>query len=375
MSKPSFYDFELEILKSMSWVSLKSFYINVLNKFDWIIGTWKRHLPAFGGLLFVKLEMSPCRIVGYDVQGIDLETHLVPMFETNIEIIDCDVSKSHTYLANENISCILYSLKEHNLAIDYDSERPEEIKISCLVGDSDQHHDKEKMKSDFHEAVGMNNVAIPDAIFAGFDNGGITFSEINVPPVSHDVRIIVKPGFFAGDYSAHGNEIVLLQYNSNIILLEKISGDRNVRYGAISLEIDMNFPVDYMEVLKYIARQPDEFSVKRVIEQFPMSEDHWSEKGDKPKSNYVDKSLLQALQYWLPYRTFGIDESDNSFIAALKGKITLGMMPDAEVPDYFYYEILAVITDDNSLCVLCPDEESGVGLDNIDEMFFKRLFS
>ena len=377
ISKSSFYDFTLEDLNSTSMVSLKSLYMNVLCKWGWLVGTWKRNISAFGGMLFIKLEMSPCRIIGYDVQGMNLELNLVPMFEIHINKYDDGVlSENVNYISDDRISCTLYSLTQHDLAVECTDGNPDEIKISCLNDDSAMGHDKEQMISDFAHTLGMNNLEIVHAILDGFKNDGITFSRINVPLVSDDLKIL-EPGFFVGDYSVHGNEILLLKYGLNSILLEKVSGDRNVRCGTVSVDIDLTCPVDYSEVLKFMARQPYTFNIGNAVTRFQIKEKGWLEEQIKSKScSHVNKRLVQLLKSKTVHvgRTFGIDENNCSYISAFKGKITLGMMPHAENPDYFYYEVLAIITNQDSLCVFwCPRGEQTTGIDNILENAYKRL--
>merc|ERR1712176_845729 len=143
---------------------------------------------------------------------------------------------------------------------------------------------------DFRAAVRINNEAIPNAILNGFNNGGIRCTKINMPLESCDAQI-VKPGFFTGDYSAHGTEVLLLKFGLNSILFEKISGDRNVRSGAVSIDIDLTCPIDYLKVLKFIARQPGEFNVRDIISRFQMkAEDCLLEGQSKSKRCYhVDK--------------------------------------------------------------------------------------
>ena len=119
-SEPSFYDFTLESLSSMNWKSLKSLYINVIEKWGWLIGSWKRHISAYGGLLFVKVRMSPCQVVGYDVLGVELEMNLVPMFE----ICANNENDGEMFFGNPNcftegrIRCTLYSKTEHYFTIE-----------------------------------------------------------------------------------------------------------------------------------------------------------------------------------------------------------------------------------------------------------------
>ena len=369
-SEPSFYDFTLESLSSMNWKSLKSLYINVIEKWGWLIGSWKRHISAYGGLLFVKVRMSPCQVVGYDVLSVELEMNLVPMFEINISENDSDLLIGNPNCFTEGrIRCTLYSKTEHYFTIERNIECPEEIEICCLKGDSGDDHDKEQMISDFGEALGRNSFEITNAIFDGFYNGGISLSKINVPPISCDNKI-VEPGFFAGDYGAHGTEILLLKYDSSSILLEKVTGDKNVRCGAVSIDIDMNCPVDYIKVLKFIAKQPNEFNIKDILNRFQARDDSWQE---DESCYHVERGLVQVLKSMFPERTFGIDETDNSFIAAFKGKITLGMMPDAVIPDYFYHEVLVVITNENSLYVYWGYHALDLGFDSVAEMPYKRL--
>ena len=372
ISEPSFYDFTLESLSSMNWKSLKSLYINVIDKWGWLIGSWKRRISAYGGLLFVKVQMSPCQVVGYDVLGVELEMNLVPMFGINISKNDSDLLIGNPNSFTEGrIRCTLYSKTEHYLTIESNIECPDEIKICCLKGGSAEDHDKEQMISDFEEAVGYNNIVISNAIFKGFNNGGISYGKINVPPISFDVNL-VEPGFFAGDHRCIGTrtEILLLKYDSSSILLEKVTGDKNVRCGAVSIDIDMNCPVDYIKVLKFIAKQPNEFNIKDILNRFQVKEDFLL----KDHCYIVDTGLVQVLKSIFPERTFGIDENDNSFIAAYKGKISLATMSHSVIPDYFYQEVLAVITNENYLYVYCRMcDESYHGFNRVQEIPYKRL--
>ena len=50
--------------------------------------------------------------------------------------------------------------------------------------------------------------------------------------------------------------------------------NKNVRCGAVSINIDMSCPVDYSKVLRFIAEQPDEFNVKNTIQRFQIKEGH-----------------------------------------------------------------------------------------------------
>ena len=161
-----------------------------------------------------------------------------------------------------------------------------------------------------------------------------------------------------------------MKYDSSSILLEKVTGDKNVRCGAVSIDIDMNCPVDYIKVLKFIAKQPNEFNIKDILNRFQARDDSWQE---DESCYHVDRGLVQVLKSMFPERTFGIDETDNSFIAAFKGKITLGRMPDAVIPDYFYHEVLVVITNENSLYVYWGYHALDLGFDSVAEMPYKRL--
>ena len=370
VTQPSLYGFTLESLGSLNWLSLQSLFINVLDKWGWLFGPWKRHISAFGGLLFVRLEISPFQVIGYDVIGIDLDINLVPMFAINIRDYLPD-GENVLYVSDAKISCNLYSRTEHHLTIEHNVESTDVMKICCRRGDPTQHHDIEKMIEDFAEAVGINKEEIPHALFSGLTSGGIEYSKIHMPLVSCDVKLI-EPGFFAGDYSAHGTEILLLKYDENSIQLEKVSGDKNVRYGTVSIDIDMTYPVDYLKVLKFIATKPHEFNVRNIIDKFKINSEGCPL---KVESNlcYVEKGLIQDLKYMHPRKSFGVDESDNSFIAAFKGKITLGNMPDAAIPDYFFYEVLAIITNENSLYALFHYDELRSGFNTVDEMPFKRV--
>jgi hypothetical protein len=367
LSEPSFYDFSLDFLQSMSWVSIKSFYVDVLRQWDWLVGFWSRCTPVFGGLLFVKLEMSSCRIIGYDVQGKNLEKNLVPVFIISIDQNECN-------RCGDDIRCVFYSKTEHSLTINFDAKNPTEFRICCSKDYSIQDHDKDKVIADLADTVGVNNNSITNAIFNGFRNGGITYAKINMPIATDGIKFL-EPGFFAGDYSNCGTEILLLKYASNCILLEKLIGDRNVRSGSVSVSIDLTCPIDYIEVLKFITKRPDEFNVKNVNEHFKIKDDSCLKNQIELQSCFaVDKSLLEALRIVHPDRTFGVDDSNSSFIAAFKGKITLGMMPDAVVPDYFYYEVLAVITSQDRLCVFFPFDESYLSIFLVREKIFKRLY-
>ena len=371
ISEPSFYDFTLESLSSMNWKSLKSLYINVIEKWGWLIGSWKRHISAYGGLLFVKVQMSPCQVVGYDVLGVELEMNLVPIFEINISENDSDLLIGNPNCFTEGrIRCTLYSKTEHYLTIERNIECPEEIKICCLKGDSGDDHDKTQMISDFREAVRSDSFDITNAIFDSFNNGGITFSKMNVPLTSFDNE--VEPGFFTGGYGGHGTQILLLKYRSNNIILEKVSGDKNVRSEAVSIDIEMNCPVDYLNVLEFIASQPNQFNVKDVLNRFQAREDSWQE---NQSCYHVNNGLVQTLKSLFPERTFGVDENDNSFIAAFKGKITLLHFSDpaAVSQEYFRQEVLVVITNKNSLYVYYSYDKSYLGFNKVQEIPYKRL--
>ena len=366
-TKPAFYDFSLDSLRSMTWKSLQLFFVNVLQKWGWIIGTWRRNIPAFGGMLFVKLELDHNRIIAYDVQGLQMDLHLIPVFELTFD---------DRFKADRKARCILYSTSDHDISVTSDSKMKElELQISCLAGDMENNHDMLQMKNDLEKTVSMNNVEITNAVFDSYKKSALTFSQLSIPPVLKDKKL-VEPGFFMGDYSAHGTEILLLKYGvEDNVQLEKISGDRNVRCGATSVDIDLNCQVDYIRVLKYIVENPHDFNVKDVIQRFPM-ENNCSWRDDITTSSlyHVEKSLAAALSSVCPNINLGVDKNSKTFIAAFKGNITLGMMPEAVVPDYFYYEVLVVITNADKLLILWPAHgESRRGIDLVYDMVLNRI--
>ncbi|XP_066941851.1 F-box only protein 31-like isoform X3 [Macrobrachium rosenbergii] len=56
---------------------------------------------------------------------------------------------------------------------------------------------------------------------------------------------IITPGLFKGDYSAHGVELILFKYISeNELHGYKVTGDRNVSAGKISLKCFLDYPVN-----------------------------------------------------------------------------------------------------------------------------------
>ena len=368
-AKPGSYDFSLDSLHSMTWKSLKLFFVNILQKWGWIIGTWRRNIPAFGGMLFVKLELDHNRIIAYDVQGLQMVLHLVPVFELKFD----ECFRINKYSRR----CTLYPRSDHDILVTSDSKNKElELQISCLADDMDNDHDITQMIEDFENTVNMNNVEITSAVFDSYKKSALTFSQLTIPPVLTDGHL-VEPGFFMGDYSAHGTEILLLKYGvEDNVQLEKISGDRYVRCGATSVDIDLNRQVDYIRVLKYIVDNPQDFNVEDVIQRFPM-ENNCSWRDDITTSSlyHVEKSLAAALSRVCPDIDLGVDKNNQTFVAAFKGKITLGMMPEDVVPEYFYVEVLAVFTNANKLCLLCPDfdDESLRGIHFVDPMIFNRI--
>ena len=398
-TKPAFYDFSLDSLHSMTWKSLKSFFVNILQKWGWLLGTWRRNIPAFGGMLFVKLELDHNRIIAYDVQGLQMVLHLVPVFELTFDDrfkikkkarcilysrTDHDVSissdsknlESGRFKIKKKARCILYSRTDHDISVSSDSKNLElGLQISCLAGDMHKDHDIIQMKNDLAETVGRNNVKITNAVFARYKKSALSFSQLTIPPVVKD-KNLVEPGFFLGDYSAHGTEILLLKYGvEDNVQLEKISGDRNVRCGATSVDIDLNRQVDYIRVLKYIVENPHDFNVKDVIQRFPM-ENNCSWRDDITTSSlyHVEKSLAAALSRAYPNFDLGVDKNNKTFVAAFKGNITLGGMPEAVVPKYFFYEVLVVITNADKLLILWPAlGESRRGINLVERMVFNRI--
>ena len=366
-TKPAFYDLSLDYLYPMTWKSLKLLFVNILQKWGWLLGTWRRNIPAFGGMLFVKLEFSHNRIIAYDVQGLQMVLHLLPVFELTFD---------DRFKIKKKARCILYSRTDHDISVSSDSENLElELRISCLAGDMHKDHDIIQMKNDLAETVGINNVKITNAVFARYKKSALTFSQLRIPPVLKD-KNLVEPGFFMGDYSAHGTEILLLKYGvKDNVQLEKISGDRNVRCGATSVDIDLNCQVDYIKVLKYIVENPHDFNVKDVIQRFPMENNcSWRDDSTTSSLYHVEKSLAAALTCTCPNFDLGVDKKNRTFVAAFKGNITLGMMPEAVVPNYFFNEVLVVITNADKLLILWPAlGESRRGIYLVDRMVFNRI--
>ena len=390
---PISYNFPVEFLLTMEWVQLRSLYINAFKKWDWLIGFWKSLIPAFGGLLHVQMKMSPCKIVGYIIQAppkaTEFQTSLVPIFVINIETNEAGVYRNSDidYLDKDGICCALYSTTEHYVSISLENEMECEygmkMRMCCHSDDcfakTDEffkEHDIETMRHDFVSSLGMNSSEVVQAMFSGFRDGGIMFTSINMPQSLAEERVIT-PGFFAGDYAVHGSEILSLTYDSNHMILTKISGDRYVRCGAISILVDMTHPINYLGVLNSIARQPDLFNVKKILEEFQMTEDSLDVLlGLEP--TYVDEALINILQLIdadLIDATFKDNESDGrSYVAAFKGRITLGMMPELEKPEYYYHDVLAVVTSQDNLFVFIPfHDEYQTGIRTIYKQKLRRL--
>ena len=372
-TKPAFYDFSLDSLHSMTWKSLKLFFVNILQKWGWLLGTWRRNIPAFGGMLFVKLESDHERIIAYDVQGLQMVLHLVPVFELTFD---------DRFKTNKKARCILYSTSDHFISVTSDFKNNElYLQISCLAGDIDNDHDITQMIEDFESTVNMNNVEITNAVFDCYKKSALTFSQLTIPPALTDEHV-VKPGFFMGDYDENGTEILLLKYGAeDNILLEKISGDLYVRCGATTIDIDLNCQVDYIEVLNFIVESPQDFNVKDVIQRFPMGKNcSWRDNATSRSVFYVDKMLSAAISRVCPNFDIGVDKNNRTFVAAFKGNITLGnwhdaRLPEGVVPDYFHVEVLVVFTNANKLCVLCPNfhDESLQGIHLVDPMVLNRI--
>ena len=383
ISDPPCYNFPIEILMNMNWVQLRSLYINAFKKWDWLIGFWRSHIPAFGGMLHVQMKMSPCRIAGYSVQAsraMHLKTYLVPMFVIKIEKNESHLSP-HDSIGNftgDGICCALYSINEHDVSISREKEikssKPTKMKIHCRTNNFVSDHDFESMKLAFSTFLGMNHEEVIHTVSSKICDSGIMFTNIEMPRSSTEKRIIA-PGFFAGDYSAtHGSEILSLTYDSRSMKFTKISGDRNVRCGAVSMLVDLSHPINYLEVVSSIAKQPDMFNVKKIVEEFKIQNESNSKLGKK--AIIVDEALVNLLEMIDGDLTNATLKNGqvHSYIAAFKGRITLGMMPEVENPEYYYHDILAVVTSQDTLFVYIPcHDEYQTGIRMIFKQRLRRL--
>lgn len=337
---PICYGFEKETLVGMKVDQLKVLYSFAVTKWGWLIGFWKREIPAFGGLLFVKLESSPFRIVGYNIQ------------------YDTDVLRSRTCanplfcidIKTNKVTCMLFPVSSHSGKIvreNIEDTLPQRNKMNILCESRkrfSKDHTVSDMESYFSQLLGMNTEKIIKIIAKSYPSGGLSYSQISMP-LKVTAPIIIQPGFFGGNYHAHGGEILSLSTTEDSIKLTKISGDRNVRSGEISIKIDLLYEIDYLAVLRLILIGPHYHSlnVQEILEQFRIN--HTREMPRNKDPIIIPKRLIDLLiQQDTERKCLFHSENDNfSYLGAFKGRITLGAMPEVENPEYYYNDILVVI--------------------------------
>ena len=359
------FEQEPYFFKDLQQEELKNYYIKVVKKWGWLIGLWRRQLKRFGGMLQVKVESSCHRIAGYDIQAIGLSINPVPVFVIYFDALSFKTINVNCHDFNQ-IRCVFYSKNGHYCNIE-SSENDTHITLTCQDNTSES-HDVQSMMNDFRSALGMNHRAIPQAVFSELSHEGVKFSKI-LKPLESTKDAIIKPGYFAGDYSAHCCEIVSLQLNDSNIFMTKISGDGYVRAGSVSVNIDTTFLLDYLALLGSIIDNPYQFTLKNALSDFQIEDTDQL----NSESKIVVPGCMVAMLKAIDSKTFGLTE-DNTFIAAFKGQITLGNNPDNEFPTYHHKDIIAVITDDNTVTVYLSYIYTEIeGLGYTDEMLFKRI--
>ena len=337
---------------------LKLFCVKVINKWDWLVGLWQSEIPDFGGLLQVKLEVNPCRVVGYDIEGLDdLTKSARQMFS-----ISCEEYSNPSSKCNDIICCEFFSTVDHGCTIARCG--PKRIVLHC---DSAAVHDESEMGTALMETRSHNSLAIAGSYMRELSGDGLGFGRIKSPLSATRIN----PGVFAGNYGTHGTELLYLHQVENCFVLRKISGDQNVPAGIVSIIAETLLEVDYTAFLTSLvedAGSTDEFNLKESIEKHLFDPanvaDHKSSDTETKRLSVLTKSLDRLF----PGQGWNFAEG-HSFVEAFKGEVTLRMIGGA----YFENEVLVVVVDSDKVFVLWQYNNSPSNLGECMTMKFKRL--
>ena len=352
---------------------LKVFCIS-LEKWCWIVGIWKRNIPYFGGLLQIMLVTSPSpQIIATEIQAVTLK--VVPVQTFTISLLKDATSSDTTNLLSVEPECNYFEKSKHSCSVL--QTKNNEFVWSCC--EFQRNHDFERMNTDFRRSLGMNHRAIPDSILNKMSSkAGVGFSKIT-EKLSYSSKSPIKSGYFAGDYSAHACEIVSVESKDSVISIKKISGDKYVRSGTITISIDLDHRIDYVGVLKELVENTRSFRLNKAIDDYQMA-NNVTESDNDHNIQRVPVQISSRLDhpsfYMGDVQSFGLtraEDNQSTFFSAYKGTITLGDNPDSVDPDYKYTNMISVIQDKDTIYNLVIYDEKQDHASHIHEMILKRV--
>lgn len=214
-------------------------YTKVLYKYGWLVSLWRRDLDPYGGIVQIKYEEG--RIVGYD--------YLPPVYpKVHENLIRKKLFSVHLKPDGKlELSCLRGYKGPHKCKVTNYKEDGVTIKcsdISCHKHPDGDSNDYLKWVSDVFDPgnqFGFYHLPRQKFKFLKENEKRYNLLPLVVPENNPQFdNIPIKPGFFKGTYSAHGNEILALTYSveDNEAQLTKITGDPNVPATKVSQHID-----------------------------------------------------------------------------------------------------------------------------------------
>ncbi|XP_064640862.1 F-box only protein 31-A-like [Lineus longissimus] len=241
---------EFSISDISGWnCSYREIYTKVLYHYGWMVGLWQPDRGCYGGLICVKINNAAGRLEAWSYYpsqpaNVKLALRSKLLFtvwicngETHAQCrtgIGGEVAKQHpivlTKNANKDLCIKCQSPEKHQTSGDHD------LRFWTWLSEEYGFEERNVGVFDQHLYIRKYNT------FTEFE------CEYSCKRILHPRStpgVVVQPGFFKGDYSAHGVEIIKLGYTDDLKQLEllKITGDPNIPAGCITMKADLLCPM------------------------------------------------------------------------------------------------------------------------------------
>lgn len=289
-------------------VNYRTLYSKVLRRYGDLVGLWRRDFQYYGGLLQIKYDKG-C------IKGLEV---LAPASSR----VDRPLRKKDMFTISMTSSETVQIVSVHNFPEEEDSEEGKDVQRPCLLHvEQDETKGRvleykvtdknyilhvedlnnqsvlrrwlyEELESDQNAGLYLN-CFLRRCVAYMTSRHEYRWSPLELPSKDR-VNVPIQPGLFKGTYSAHGIEILSLDYNDDLteVTVTKITGDPNVPATKVSVYANLTSPlvltIEQQESLDTLGAVPEhhvtEQSGPAVRQPFRIPE-HFSDRdiSDIPK--------------------------------------------------------------------------------------------
>ena len=306
---------------------------HIENAFKAFLGNWVLQIDPYGGLVRTVLK-GTCIKAYFIVPREFADIRKVPLFKIELQDLTLQSSVYHS-------KCNMFKKCSHDcqITILYDDNQ---ISLQCK---KPAKHSKDTVYNKLQRSYADYHVNSFSKDFAKQIKKKITLNKIVDTPDSK----MSTGNLFVGEYNVHGIEFQHWQQINDHLTLTKISGDPNVPFQNITIDVDLAKYVDLdlaishdRDSLNWINDCLVPFNKTTTIRTFEFVN------GLELEFEAIPPRLEDLLQM----KEFPIQ-------GVYKGKITLRMLPQ----DFFYNEIIVVIVDEGLLITIWDIHDDGYNPD------------